>query len=125
MFCYFVVVQSHPNLTPEDRTKICRCLNYKKLTLETCRQLARNPKIPPDVAIQALKSRCDDQKQRTPIPEVKLVNKSTCRSRRHSQDKKPVMLHHKGFAISEKLAEELKTKEVYNWKVIDSFREQL
>ncbi|KAJ4867102.1 BTB/POZ domain-containing protein [Raphanus sativus] len=120
-----IYLQSHPNLTPEDRTKICRCLNYKKLTLETCRQLARNPKIPPDIAIQALKSRCDDQKHRTPTPEVKLVNKSTCRSRRHSQDKKPVMLHHKGFAISEKLAEELKTKEGYNWKVIDRFRERL
>ncbi|KAF2610938.1 hypothetical protein F2Q70_00013691 [Brassica cretica] len=114
---------SHSNLTPQDRTKICRCLNYKKLTRETCKQLARNPKIPPDVAVQALKSSCENQEHRT--QEVKLVNKSTCRSRRHSQDKKHVMLHLKGFEISEKLAEELKTKGGYNWKVMDSFREGL
>ncbi|KAG2314137.1 hypothetical protein Bca52824_017259 [Brassica carinata] len=120
-----IYLQSHPNLTPEDRTNICRCLNYKKLTLENCRQLARNPKIPPDVAIQALKSRCDNQEHRTRTPEVKLVNKSTCRSRRHSQDKKPVMLHLKGFEISDKLADELKTQGGYNWKIMDSFRERL
>ncbi|KAF8068142.1 hypothetical protein N665_1150s0015 [Sinapis alba] len=120
-----IYLQSHPNLTPQDRTKICRCLNYKKLTLETCRQLARNPKIPPDVAIQALKSRCDNHEHRTLTPEVKLVNKSMCRSRRHSQDKKHVTLHLKGFDISDKLADELKTKGGYNWKVMDSFRERL
>ncbi|XP_009107229.1 BTB/POZ domain-containing protein At1g50280 [Brassica rapa] len=118
-----IYLQSHSNLTPQDRTKICRCLNYKKLTRETCKQLARNPKIPPDVAVQALKSSCENQEHRT--QEVKLVNKSTCRSRRHSQDKKHVMLHLKGFEISEKLAEELKTKGGYNWKVMDSFREGL
>ncbi|KAJ0234555.1 BTB/POZ domain-containing protein [Hirschfeldia incana] len=120
-----IYLQSHPNLTPEDRTKICRCLNYKKLTLETCRQLARNPKIPPDIAIQALKSRCDNQEHRTPTPDVKLVNKSACRSRRHSQDKKHAMLNLKGFEISEKLDDESKTKGGYNWKVMDSFRERL
>ncbi|CAH8385901.1 unnamed protein product [Eruca vesicaria subsp. sativa] len=120
-----IYLLSHPNLTPQDQTKICRCLNYKKLTRETCKQLARNPKIPPDVAVQALKSRCDNQEHRTPSPDVKLVNKSVCRSRRHSQDKKPAMLHLKGFEISEKLADELKTKGGYNWKVMDSFRERL
>ncbi|ESQ30452.1 hypothetical protein EUTSA_v10011386mg [Eutrema salsugineum] len=118
-----IYLQSHPNLTSEERTKICRCLNYKKLTLETCKQLARNPKIPPDIAVQALKSRCDNQEHKT--PDVKIVSKSVSRSRRHSQDKKPVLLHLKGFEISAKLAEELKTEGGYNWRVMDSFREGL
>ncbi|CAN8268993.1 unnamed protein product [Cochlearia groenlandica] len=51
-----IYLESHPNISTEDRTKLCRCLNYKKLTLETCKQLAKNPKIPPNIAVQALKS---------------------------------------------------------------------
>ncbi|CAH2036315.1 unnamed protein product [Thlaspi arvense] len=119
-----IYLQSHPNLSPEDRTKICRCLNYKKLTLESCKQLARNPKIPPDIAIQALKSRCDpNQEHKT--EDVKVVSKNVSRSRRHSLEKKPVLLHLKGFEIPTKLAEELKTKSGYNWRVMGSFREGL
>lgn len=47
-------MQSHPALSLEDRSKLCRCLNYEKLTCETCRDLAKNPRIPPRVAVQAL-----------------------------------------------------------------------
>ncbi|EOA40129.1 hypothetical protein CARUB_v10008836mg [Capsella rubella] len=114
-----IYLQSHPNLTSRDRAKICRCLNYKKLTMETCRQLARNPKIPPEIAIEALKSRCENQEHTTSA--VKVVNKSF--SCRYSEEKKkPVLLH---LEISEKLADRLKTKEGYNWRVMDSFREGL
>ncbi|CAA7048368.1 unnamed protein product [Microthlaspi erraticum] len=116
-----IYLQSHPNLTPQDRTKICRCLNYKKLTMQTCRQLARNPKISPDIAVQALKSKCDNQANK--IPDVKVANKSF--SCRYSEEKKPVLLHLKGFEISEKIAERLASRGRYNWSVVDSFREGL
>uniref|UniRef100_A0A1J3IMR8 BTB/POZ domain-containing protein n=1 Tax=Noccaea caerulescens TaxID=107243 RepID=A0A1J3IMR8_NOCCA len=115
-----IYLQSHPNLTPQDRIKICRCLNYKKLTMETCRHLARNPKISPDIAVQALKSKCDNEAHKT--PDVKVKNKSF--SCRYSQEKKPVLLLHlKGFEISDKLAERLATRGGYKWSVMDSFRE--
>ncbi|GJN26056.1 hypothetical protein PR202_gb13954 [Eleusine coracana subsp. coracana] len=47
---------SHPTLSLEDRTTLCRCLNYEKLTLEACKDLAKNRRIPPGVAVQALAS---------------------------------------------------------------------
>ncbi|WCJ28553.1 Phototropic-responsive NPH3 family protein [Euphorbia peplus] len=49
-------LQSHPSLTMEERSKVCKCINYEKLSLEACKDLAKNPRIPPTVAIQALKS---------------------------------------------------------------------
>lgn len=118
-FCFVVVVQSHPNLTPQDRTKICRRLNYNKLTMETCKHLARNPKIPPEIAIEALKSKCENQEDTTSV--VKVANKSF--SCRYSEEKKKTVLLH--LEISEKLAERLKTRGGYNWKLMDSFREGL
>ncbi|KAG7594699.1 NPH3 domain [Arabidopsis thaliana x Arabidopsis arenosa] len=114
-----IYLQSHPNLTPQDRTEICRCLNYKKLTMETCKQLARNPKIPPEIAIEALKSRSENQEHST--SDVKVAKKSF--SCRYSEEKKkPVVLH---LEISEKLAERLKSRGGYNLSVMDSFREGL
>lgn len=47
-------MQSHPCLSVEERTRICRCLNFKKLSLEACKELAKNPRIPPRVAVEAL-----------------------------------------------------------------------
>ena len=47
-------MQSHPALSLEERTTLCRCLNYEKLTLEACKDLAKNRRIPPGVAVQAL-----------------------------------------------------------------------
>lgn len=49
-------MQSHPALSLEERTTLCRCLNYEKLTLEACKDLAKNRRIPPGVAVQALSS---------------------------------------------------------------------
>jgi len=49
-------MQSHPALSLEERTALCRCLNYEKLTLEACKDLAKNRRIPPGVAVQALAS---------------------------------------------------------------------
>jgi hypothetical protein len=49
-------MQSHPTLSLEDRTTLCRCLNYERLTLEACKDLAKNRRIPPSVAVQALAS---------------------------------------------------------------------
>ncbi|KAJ0963913.1 hypothetical protein J5N97_029035 [Dioscorea zingiberensis] len=49
-----IYFESHPALSSDDRAKACRCLNYEKLTLEACKDLAKNPRIPPRVAMQAL-----------------------------------------------------------------------
>lgn len=49
-----IYLESHPNLSFEACTRLCRCLNYEKLTLEACKDLAKNPRIPPGVAVQAL-----------------------------------------------------------------------
>jgi hypothetical protein len=38
----------------EESSRLCRCLNYNKLTFEVCKDLAKNPKIPPRIAMQAL-----------------------------------------------------------------------
>ncbi|KAH9619793.1 hypothetical protein KSS87_005985 [Heliosperma pusillum] len=51
-----IYLESHPNLSFEERSRLCRCLNYQKLSLEACKDLAKNPRIPPRVAVQALAS---------------------------------------------------------------------
>lgn len=58
IFVLYIVsnLQSHPSLSFEERSRLCRCLNYQKLTLEACKDLAKNPKIPPRIAVQALAS---------------------------------------------------------------------
>ncbi|KAF7012251.1 hypothetical protein CFC21_026459 [Triticum aestivum] len=49
-----IYLGSHAELTVEERATLCRCLNYEKLTLEACKELARNRRIPPRIAVQAL-----------------------------------------------------------------------
>jgi len=51
-----MIIQAHGNLTWEEKSKLCRCLNYEKLTLEACKDLAKNPRIPPQTAMQAMVS---------------------------------------------------------------------
>ncbi|KAL2938916.1 hypothetical protein RDABS01_022365 [Bienertia sinuspersici] len=51
-----IYLESHPSLSFEERSRLCRCLNYEKLSLEACKDLAKNPRIPPRVAVQALAS---------------------------------------------------------------------
>lgn len=51
-----IYLESHAALTVEVRGTLCRCLNYEKLTLEACKDLAKNPRIPPGIAVQALSS---------------------------------------------------------------------
>ncbi|KAL8153759.1 hypothetical protein V2J09_011519 [Rumex salicifolius] len=51
-----IYLESHPTLSQEERSRLCRCLNYEKLSLEACKELAKNPRIPPRVAVQALAS---------------------------------------------------------------------
>ncbi|VAH54245.1 unnamed protein product [Triticum turgidum subsp. durum] len=49
-----IYLESHAELTVEERATLCRCINYEKLTLEACKELARNRRIPPRIAVQAL-----------------------------------------------------------------------
>nr|KYP65441.1 BTB/POZ domain-containing protein At1g30440 family [Cajanus cajan] len=68
-----IYLQSHPMLASEERSRLCRCLNFNKLSFEVCKDLAKNPKIPPTISMQALIS------QQTNIPssdESEIVNPS-------------------------------------------------
>uniref|UniRef100_A0A803R9M3 NPH3 domain-containing protein n=1 Tax=Cannabis sativa TaxID=3483 RepID=A0A803R9M3_CANSA len=49
-----IYLESHPTLSSEERSKLCKCLKFEKLSLETCKELAKNPKIPPEITIEAL-----------------------------------------------------------------------
>lgn len=51
-----IFLESHPSLSFEERSRLCRCLNYEKLSLEACKDLAKNPKVPPRITVQALMS---------------------------------------------------------------------
>ncbi|KAL3502219.1 hypothetical protein ACH5RR_036668 [Cinchona calisaya] len=51
-----IYLESHPTLSLEERSRLCRCLDYEKLTLESCKDLAKNPRVPPRIAVQALAS---------------------------------------------------------------------
>ncbi|OIT22769.1 PREDICTED: BTB/POZ domain-containing protein At3g19850-like [Nicotiana attenuata] len=51
-----IYLESHPAFPLEERSRLCRCLNYDKLSLEACKDLAKNPRIPPRIAVQALAS---------------------------------------------------------------------
>ncbi|XP_022726281.1 BTB/POZ domain-containing protein At3g19850-like [Durio zibethinus] len=62
--------QSHPTLSFEERSRLCRCLNYRKLTFEASKDLAKNPRIPPNIAVQALMS------QQSKVPQNEFVYQS-------------------------------------------------
>ncbi|XVE74621.1 hypothetical protein DITRI_Ditri12bG0032100 [Diplodiscus trichospermus] len=63
-------LQSHPTLSFEERSRLCRCLNYQKLTFAASKDLAKNPRIPPNVAVQALMS------QQSKVPQNEFVYQS-------------------------------------------------
>ncbi|KAI4373160.1 hypothetical protein MLD38_011318 [Melastoma candidum] len=59
-----IYLESHPSLSFEERSRLCQCLNYEKLSLEACKELAKNPKVSPPIAIHALMA----QHSRIPAP---------------------------------------------------------
>lgn len=69
------ILQSHPNVPFEERSRLCKCLNYSKLSFGASKDLAKNPRIPPIVAMQALIS------QQTKIPTTNFVTESPRKSR--------------------------------------------
>ncbi|KAL4318015.1 hypothetical protein GQ457_18G023380 [Hibiscus cannabinus] len=64
-------LQSHPTLSFEDRSKLCRCLNYEKLSFEASKELAKNPRIPPNISVQALIS------QQSKVPQNGVMYQTT------------------------------------------------
>uniref|UniRef100_A0A1J3JCZ5 BTB/POZ domain-containing protein n=1 Tax=Noccaea caerulescens TaxID=107243 RepID=A0A1J3JCZ5_NOCCA len=114
-----IYLESHPNLSTEDRTKLCRCLNYKKLTLETCKQLAKNPKIPPNIAVQALKSQQLSNETPPSSREDKFKLNKIRNSRKYVEEK-PILLCLKGFEMSEKSADGAEIDLRKHWRVIDN-----
>ncbi|KAJ6357360.1 hypothetical protein OIU78_005254 [Salix suchowensis] len=75
---------SHPTLSFEERSRLCGCLNYAKMSLEACKDLAKNPRIPPNIAVQALKL------QHSKIPESDFsVSVKRHREPKHEQFLRP------------------------------------
>lgn len=72
--------QSHPTLSTEERTRLCRCLNYEKLTLEACKDLAKNRRIPPGVAVQALASQQSEMQIRSSMAEASQTPRRVART---------------------------------------------
>ncbi|CAJ1933779.1 unnamed protein product [Sphenostylis stenocarpa] len=65
-----IYLESHPSITFEERSRLCRCLNYTKLSFEASKDLAKNPRIPPRVAMQALIC------QQSKVPTIDYVTES-------------------------------------------------
>ncbi|CAJ2679563.1 BTB/POZ domain-containing protein [Trifolium pratense] len=70
-----IYLESHPNVPFEERSRLCKCLNYGKLSFGASKDLAKNPRIPPGVAMQALIS------QQRKIPTSNFVTESPRKSR--------------------------------------------
>ncbi|KAL5070842.1 hypothetical protein RYX36_021729 [Vicia faba] len=49
-----IYLDSHPMIAFEESSRLCGCLNYNKLSFEVCKELAKNQRIPPRIAMQAL-----------------------------------------------------------------------
>ncbi|XP_060194763.1 BTB/POZ domain-containing protein At3g19850-like [Lycium barbarum] len=77
-----IYLESHPALPLEERSRLCRCLNYDKLSLEACKDLAKNPRIPPRIAVQALAS------QGSSLPTANFVKEKDAK-KKTSISKKP------------------------------------
>ncbi|KAJ6324909.1 hypothetical protein OIU76_012074 [Salix suchowensis] len=79
-----IYLQSHSTLSFEERSRLCGCLNYAKMSLEACKDLAKNPRIPPNIAVQALKL------QHSKIPESDFsVSVKRHREPKHEQFLRP------------------------------------
>ncbi|CAL0304295.1 unnamed protein product [Lupinus luteus] len=65
-----IYLESHPTITFEERSRLCRCLNYSKLSFEASKDIAKSPRIPPRIAMQALIS------HQTKIPTSDIGTKS-------------------------------------------------
>lgn len=75
--------------------------------METCKQLAKNPKIPPNIAVQALKSQqLSNETQPHSREDKNRVNK-IWNSRKYLEEKS-ILVHLKGFGMSEKFEDDLK-----------------
>ena len=48
------IVQVHPQLSEEEKMKVCCSINFDKLSSESCKHLTQNLKFPSRTAIQAL-----------------------------------------------------------------------
>ncbi|KAF5747353.1 hypothetical protein HS088_TW05G00074 [Tripterygium wilfordii] len=46
--------QSHPSLSEQDRKRLCKLMNYKKLSLDACAHAAQNDRLPIRTVIQVI-----------------------------------------------------------------------
>ncbi|KAK7264155.1 hypothetical protein RJT34_31759 [Clitoria ternatea] len=98
-----IYLESHPSIIFEERSRLCRCLNYSKLSFEASKDLAKNPRIPPRVAMQALISQQSKIPTSEFVPEgprskssqIVLYNEANRES--FSQEKKDVRLSLEGM----------------------------
>ncbi|KAK2435047.1 BTB/POZ domain-containing protein [Trifolium repens] len=119
-----IYLESHPNVPFEERSRLCKCLNYGKLSFGASKDLAKNPRIPPGVAMQALIS------QQRKIPTSNFVTESPRKSRSQivvyneatkdsfSQERKYIKLNLEGLQYK---AVELEKLEEVNGQISNMF----
>lgn len=108
-----IYLESHPALSFEERSMLCRCLNYSKLTLRACKDLAKNPRIPPTVAVQALLS------QQSKVPQE---HEFECEISSPVKNNSKIILCKNGLEVEEKgsSVEELEMNlERMQWRVVE------
>eukprot|EP01018_Ginkgo_biloba_P011756 Gb_13740 [translate_table: standard] len=47
-------LEVHPRLSAEEGMELCKSINYQKLSLEACKHVAQNPRVPARIAMQVL-----------------------------------------------------------------------
>ncbi|KAJ6802964.1 BTB/POZ domain-containing protein-like [Iris pallida] len=82
-------LEVHGRLSEEEKMKICRAINYEKLSVESCRHLAQNRKFPSRTAIQALVSQ--QSKLRSLLKEGNSLRSSGCREGRADRGEQMVL----------------------------------
>ncbi|KAJ8548908.1 hypothetical protein K7X08_029889 [Anisodus acutangulus] len=127
-----IYLESHPALPLEERSRLCRCLNYDKLSLEACKDLAKNPRIPPRIAVQALASQGSslpaenyvkekDAKKKTSISK-NIHHQMVLYKKNKSHDSSSASDHHHDKSLDEEDAESEHMRlnlQRMQWKVVE------
>lgn len=55
-FCYVFDLQAHPMLSEHERRRLCRVMDYQKLSMDACTHAAQNERLPIRVVVQVILS---------------------------------------------------------------------
>ncbi|ONK73403.1 uncharacterized protein A4U43_C04F31120 [Asparagus officinalis] len=90
-----IYMEAHPMLSFDERNVLCRTMNCEKLTAEVSKDIARNPKIPPEVSMKALASQLSKLKKGEDMNGVFDQNAGSSLVESANEEKKELMLNFK------------------------------